>query len=301
MKPPKRLTQRHRSVLLAQAFALMLPLGAARAQIAPSRAPDAATLAKYDTNRNGVLDPAEQAVLDADLKRAASAATGPSGEAKVSDDVVPLSPFEVVSDTRGYFAANTMSGTRMNSKIEDLASSITVVTKEQMTDFAMLDINDISLYAAGTEGTGTYSAPQIDRNGSPVDNVGLNPTTTNRIRGIAPANISLGNVEMMGRVPIDPLTIDGVEVSRGPNANVFGLGNPSGTVNQVPANANVSRDRASAQFRVDSYGGYRTTLDVNRVLIKGTLAVRGSAGFQKDEFVRKPSGVDTERYIGMVK
>jgi len=59
-----------------------------------------------------------------------------------------------------------MSGTRFNSKIEDLGSSITVITKEQMTDFAMLDINDIFLYTASTEGTGTYTDFTIDRNGS---------------------------------------------------------------------------------------------------------------------------------------
>src|SRR5207302_1611108 len=70
------------------------------------------------------------------------------------EKVVTLSPFEVVSDNNGYYGANTMSGTRLNSKIEDLGASITVVTKQQMQDFALLDINDIFNYEAGTEGTG---------------------------------------------------------------------------------------------------------------------------------------------------
>ena len=48
-----------------------------------------------------------------------------------------------------------MAGTRIGSKIEDLGASITVVTKEQMTDFAMLDINDIFSYEASTEGRET--------------------------------------------------------------------------------------------------------------------------------------------------
>src|SRR6185436_5614693 len=108
-------------------------------------------------------------------------------------------------------------------------------------------------------------------------------------------------IETMGRVPIDPITIDSLEINRGPNANVFGLGNPSGTVNQVAASANLSRNRGQLQFRADSYDGYRTSLDVNRVLKKGTLAVRGSAVYQHEGFVRKPSGVDTERYNGMIK
>src|SRR5262245_26493866 len=196
----------------------------------------------------------------------AAAQTKPADPASPTTDkseTVVLSPFEVTTDTRGYYAPNTMSGTRFNSKIEDLASSLTVITKEQMQDFAMLDVNDIFLYTASTEGTGTFSDVAIDRNGSIADNVALNPTGANRIRGLAPANISLGNFETMGRVPIDPLSVDAVEISRGPNSTVFGLGNPSGTVNQVPASANLTRDRAQTQFRADSYEGYRATLDVN--------------------------------------
>jgi len=61
-----------------------------------------------------------------------------------------------------------------------------------MTDFAMLDINDVFLYVAGTEGTGTYTDYTLDRNGSISDNVQANPTQANRVRGIASANVSLG-------------------------------------------------------------------------------------------------------------
>jgi len=69
---------------------------------------------------------------------------------KQLDETVQLSPFQVTSSNKGYFSSNTMSGTRMNSKIEDLGQSITVMTKEQMTDFAMLDINDVFNYMAST-------------------------------------------------------------------------------------------------------------------------------------------------------
>lgn len=221
--------------------------------------------------------------------------------AQPDKEIVVLSPFEVTANNKGYYSANTMSGTRFNAKLDDLASSITIMTKEQMSDFAMLDMNDVFLYVAGTEGTGTYTDFTLDRNGSIGDNVQNNPTQANRVRGIAAANVSLGNVETMGRVPVDPITIDAIEVSRGPNANVFGLGNPSGTVNQVPASANLTRNRTSVEFRGNSYDGWRSSLDVNRTLIKGKLAVRASGVFQHDGFERKPSGVDTERYNGMIK
>jgi hypothetical protein len=218
-----------------------------------------------------------------------------------AEEVVELSPFQVTTNNNGYYSANTMSGTRFNTKLDDLASSITIMTKEQMADFAMLDMNDVFLYVGGTEGTGTYTDYSLDRNGSIGDNVQNNPTQANRVRGIAAANMSLGNVETMGRVPVDPISIDSIEISRGPNANVFGLGNPSGTVNQVAASANLTRNRASTGLRVDSYGGWRTSLDLNQVLIKGKLALRGSGVFQHDAFEREPAGVDTERYNGMIK
>lgn len=226
----------------------------------------------------------------------AAEATPPAAE-----ETVMLSPFEVVTDTRGYYSSNTMSGTRFNTKLEDLGSSITVMTKEQMSDFAMLDINDVFLYTAGAEGTGTFTDFVVDRNGQAADNVQLNPTGANRLRGIASANISFNNYEMSGRMPIDPMLIEGIEISRGPNANVFGLGNASGTVNQVAASANLTRDFSRVELRADSYEGYRTTLDVNRSLVDGKLAFRVNGGFNHEGFVRKPSGVNTRRYNGFIK
>lgn len=244
---------------------------------------------------------ADAVVIPPAPRLAVPVATTAAPEAKTEESAVVLSPFEVTGDTKGYYSSNSMSGTRFNTKVEDLASSLTVVTKEQMSDFAMLDINDIFLYTASTEGSGTYTAYSVDRNGSVSDSVQSNPTQANRVRGIAPANVAYGNIETQGRMPIDPIIIDGVEVSRGPNANVFGLGNPSGTVNQVPAAANLTRDKSSVSFRADSYEGYRQSLDVNRVLIKNKLAVRFSEAFQHEGFVRKPSGVNTSRFNAMVK
>lgn len=216
--------------------------------------------------------------------------------------MLTLSPFEVQSSNNGYYASNTMSGTRLNSKIEDLGASITVVTKQQMQDFALLDLNDIFNYEAGTEGTGNYTAIAFERDGNNItDNVEKNPQGANRVRGVGPANITLGNFQGSGRVPIDPIAIDAVEISRGPNANIFGIGSAAGSVNSVPASANLLRHRSQVTARADDRDGFRTTLDLNRVLKPGVLAVRGSAVRQRDGYVLKPSGTDTVRYNGMVK
>ncbi len=214
---------------------------------------------------------------------------------------VQLSPFEVVESNKGYFSGNTMSGTRLNSKLEDLGAAITVMSKEQMADFAMLDINDIFLYAVGTEGSGDFTDFAVNNAGSVADNVQNNPRGANRMRGIGSANISFGNIATSGLTPVDPLNIDGVELSRGPNANVFGLGSPGGTLNMIPATANFSKDRTQLGARADSFGGSRFDLDANRVLLKNKLGLRVSGAFQRDGYVRKPSGTDSVRYNGMVK
>jgi outer membrane receptor protein involved in Fe transport len=247
------------------------------------------------------VSPVPEPPASATAKPAVTAAVVSTTPAPAKDEPVTLNPFEVVADTKGYYSANTMSGTRLNTKLEDLASSLTVVTKEQMSDFAMLDINDVFAYTAGTEGTHDYTDLAVDRNGTVADNVQGNPRGANRIRGIGSANISFGNTEMTGLTPVDPLNIESVEVSRGPNANVFGLGSPGGTLNMIPASANLSRDRTQAGARFDSYGGNRFELDANRVLLKNRLAIRVSGAFQHEGYVRRPSGTDNVRYNGMVK
>jgi hypothetical protein len=263
-------------------------------------APDTATLARYDRNRNGTLDADERVSMERDRANAAKAAA--EADASTRDEVVSLSPFQVTgAGDRGYYAANTMSATRLNSKIEDLAASITVVTKEQMADFAMLDINDIFAYEAGTEGTGNFTDFTMNASANPIDNTQVDPSNANRIRGVGSANISLSNFETSRRVPIDPINIDAVEISRGPNSNIFGLGDAAGTVNMVASSANLSRNRSQVQFRGDTFGGYRASLDVNRVLKPRVLSMRGSMVYQHDGYNLKPSGTDTVRLNGMVK
>lgn len=226
-------------------------------------------------------------------------ATPPPEEAK--DEPVQLSPFEVKSENNGYYAVNTTSSTRLNTSLDDLASSTTIVTKEMMSDFAMLDINDMFAYEAGTEGSGTFTDAAVDRNGSPIDTTSTNPNVANRVRGIGNANLAIGNFASNGFVPVDPINIDGVEINRGPNSSIFGLGEVSGTVNLQPSTANVFRNRTSIGVRADSYGGHRESLDLNRVLVPGKLAIRGSAVYQHEGFVRRPAGVDSVRLNAMVR
>jgi hypothetical protein len=211
--------------------------------------------------------------------------------------VLQLSPFQVnATEDRGYAAANTLSGTRLNSRLEDIAGSISVVTKQQLIDTAALDINDIFLFEVGTEGTGQFTDTATDGRGEGVwDNVAGNPTGANRVRGLAAANIAVGGFGASGTIPIDTYNIDAVEISRGSNSSLAGLGETGGTVNLVTSKGNLTRETTQFVGRVDSYGGFRASMDINRPLIKNKLALRFSAVYNETGYIRKPSIDRTDR------
>lgn len=231
----------------------------------------------------------------------------PVAAAQPSATVV-LSPFQVAADSdRGYQALNTLSGTRLNSKLEDLGSSITVVTKQQMTDLGLLDINDVFRYEASTEGTDNFTQFVRNRTGGVGDQVQSNPQQSNRIRGLGGAgtsslgvNTAFGNFATNNAIPFDPYNIAAIEVSRGPNSNLFGLGAASGTVNVVPTQANVDRRTYNADVRFDSYGGHRESLNINTPLLPGKLALRVAGVNESKGFVRKPSSERIHREFATV-
>lgn len=260
----------------------------AHAQVAA--APDAATLAKYDKNQNGRLDPDELATQQADAALLDTAVPP-------RDEVIELSPFQVTADTKGYHASNTLSGTRLNSRLEDLASSITVITKQQLVDTAALDINDIFLYESNTEGMHQYTEFVQDR-GFYNETTTLNPQSANRVRGVGAANMARGNFAASSSIPVDTYNIESVEISRGPNANIFGLGNAAGTVNLLTIRANATRDSSQVVVRGDSYGGWRSSLDLNRALIKDKLALRFAGVRDEKGFERDPSFEKITRLTG---
>jgi outer membrane receptor protein involved in Fe transport len=238
----------------------------------------------------------------------AADAQTPAPKVSVKEEIVVLSPFQVADDAdRGYQALNTLSGTRLNSKLEDLGSSISVVTKQQMNDLGMLDINDVFRYEASTEGTDNFTGFVRNRTGGVGDQVQSNPQQSNRIRGLGAAgtsglgvNTAFGNFATNNAIPFDPYNIAAVEVSRGPNSNLFGLGAAAGTVNVVPTQANATRQSFNGDLRFDSYGGRRESFNINQPLIRGKLALRVAAVDEAKGFVRKPSSERIHREFATI-
>lgn len=234
----------------------------------------------------------------------------PSAAAPATNDAIMLTPFQVdTTADKGYFAQNTLAGSRLRTNIADLGSSITVVTAQQLEDTASVDINDVFRYEANTEGASTYTpSVQSLRNDGVVDvNAGFTAgssgspqtnATANRVRGIGSPGSAWNYFPSIGQVPFDAYNVQSIEISRGPNSLLFGLGNPAGIVNQTTAQAVLNRTSQSVSFRTDSYGSFRASGSFNQPIIDGKLAIYGAALIDNKEFERKPSYDDTTRYYG---
>jgi hypothetical protein len=168
-----------------------------------------------------------------------------------------------------------------------------------MEDMAAVDLNDIFVSEVGAEGIRQYTSYDIVSTGGVahvVDNVSQTPNTANRIRGFGTPNFAVGGIARSSAFPLDTYNVDAVEISRGPNSSLFGIGEISGTVNLVPSSGNVTRDINKFTFRIDDYGGHRETVDVNRVIFKDKLAFRVLAAHQEGRFNRKPAYDNQDRY-----
>lgn len=228
------------------------------------------------------------------------------------EEIFELSPFEVdASKNIGYHAENTLAGSRLNTKVADLAASITVVTAQQMEDTASVDLNDVFRYEANTEGASTYTpSVQSLRNDGVVDaNAGFTSgatgttqshNTANRIRGIGAPGTTVNYYPSLASVPFDSYNTASVEISRGPNSLLFGMGNPAGIVNQSTNQAYLDKNSNKLSLRMDNNGSFRTSFAFNRGLIENKLAIYGA--FLKDDrdFERKPSYDNTERAYGAI-
>lgn len=299
---PNRSTPPVLPALVAAVAGLALVTTALRAQSAP--AADPATLAKYDANHNGVLDPDEIETMNKADNAASTTSTGSV------DEVLQLSPFQVdASKDKGYFAENTLAGSRIKTNLSDLASAITVVTKQQMEDTASVDINDVFKYEANTEGSSSYTPSIVNRNtfkdsvaGYSLGDDGTTTTNaqSNRLRGLGAPDAAINNYSTNNRIPFDAYNIQSIEISRGPNSLLFGLGSPAGVVNTNAAQAGLTRDTNTVQTRIDHNGSYRVSLGINRVLVKDKLAVYGAMLYDNRQFERKPSRDLYRRQYGAI-
>lgn len=230
----------------------------------------------------------------------------------LEEDILVLTPFTVdAKKDRGYFAENTLAGSRMRTKLSDLGSSISVVNKAMMEDFASSDFNDVFRYEASTEGSSTYT-PQtatfrndgildVNAGGTLGNNVAsLTNATANRVRGLGVPTPMINYYKSIGNIPPDSYNTQSFEISRGPNAIIYGLGSPAGMINQSTAQADLSRNTNRVELRTDDRGSFRSSLSFNRVLLQNKLAIYGALLYDDRQFERKPSYDISRRQYGAI-
>ena len=231
------------------------------------------------------------------------APTPPSGTQQVKEDVIQLSPFTVNAELdSGYRATSTLSGTRINTSLRDIATSIQAITPEFLADTGITNDTELLQYTTGTEvaggaGGNFYSNAVGTTAFVSSDDNRRSESTPTRIRGLTSASTSRNLFPSL--IPFDSYNISRVEINRGANSVLFGLGSPAGIIN-YNVNEATWKNENSVELRVDNFGSFRTVLDLNRVLIKDKLAARLVGLNDETKYRQDPAFRDDRRYFGAV-
>ena len=217
-------------------------------------------------------------------------------------DAVVLNPFLVQTDRdRGYAAAATLAGTRLHTPLRDLGASVSVYTKNFISDLGAADHRDVLIYATGMEAGGpggNFSNGANDINDPVVvgDGARVSPQTQWRTRGLAAPNATRGF--FVNDIAGDAYNTESITVSRGPNAVLFGVGSPAGVVDTALLRPGLTAHANRAEFRVGDNDSVRQVLDLNRVLIPGRLAFRLAALRDDERFDQRPAYEEKRRIFG---
>lgn len=184
-----------------------------------------------------------------------------------SEGVVELSPFVVSTEgDDGYRAAHTLSGSRMNTKLAETPAAITVLTKELMEDIGAKNTTDFLNFATNA---GTSDMVDAVGGNSQVFDVRV------KLRGFGSAGSGTITRDYFNfPYQTDRYNIDRVELSRGPNAVLYGIGSPGGVINTSTKQATINGSQKSAAISMGSYNAKRAELDLAFPLIKNVLALR---------------------------
>jgi outer membrane receptor for ferric coprogen and ferric-rhodotorulic acid len=170
---------------------------------------------------------------------------------------------------QGYGAHDASGASRLELAIVDIPQSVSVITDTQMNDYQLKDINAVLDTATGvnverieTDRT-YYTARGFDITNFQIDGVGLPLTSGNN------------------HADEDTAIYDRIEIIRGANGLMTGVGNPSATVNFIRKRPN-GKNAFSAAATVGSWDNARLELDATAKL-NDAFAVRTVAVKQSKE------------------
>lgn len=231
------------------------------------------------------------------LGQAAPASSPTAPATSTQGEAVVLNPFEVQAGTdEGYAARETLAGTRFKSELKDVPSQVSIMTKEFLEDIASVNIEDAYRYSLNVENTTEFTSAT---NGGGDFNTGvLNTRSANRIRGLTSPGVTHDFFQT--NLLQDAYNTERISYSSGPNAILFGNGNPGGIVDAAFLRANVQRPRYELSVRTDNYGSLRGSVDLNQTIVKNVAALRFAAVNSHQNHWREPGGRREDRYYGTV-
>jgi iron complex outermembrane recepter protein len=203
----------------------------------------------------------------------------------VDEEAIVLTPFTVnTSKDRGYQAENTLSGSRLNSSLNDTPASVSVFTKEFLQDVALTELRELVEYSVSATLNLNDTGAETNANAY-VNATGL--TRKIDIRGI---NSSQALDYFQSITPDDSYRIGRYDESRGPNGILFGISDVGGLINQTSKQAQTRRDSALLRYSFGTQHRNRSEMDANKVIVKDKLALlvaglhQENGGWQTHDF-----------------
>lgn len=208
-------------------------------------------------------------------------------------DVVVLSPFTVdTSRDRGYQAANTLSGSRLDTPLTDTPASVSVFTPEFLQDIGLDDISQIVAYSVNA------TMYRGDETSVTLGNEVVNAVNSARRIDIRGVQASQAFDYFKSITTDDSYRVGRYDENRGPNSILFGISSVGGLMNQTSKTASASRTRGQLKYSFGSHDRNRTELDWNQAVSKQRFAYSVAAVHQENGGWRKYDYHDKDRVFG---
>ena len=233
----------------------------------------------------------------ASVLRLSAQTTAPQAGQNPEEKPLELSPFVVqAEEDTGYAAKDTLAGTRIRTDLKDVGSAIQVVTQKFLQDTNSKNSSDLLVLTTNTEVAAQGGNYTGGGDGAVIDTTAYTkPVANTRVRGLAEAD-NLRDF-FLTDIPWDSYNVGRVDLQRGPNSILFGIGSPAGIINSS-LNQATFRDTNKVEYQFGSFGSGRATADFNKVLIKDTLAIRIALLDDQTNYKQKPAYRNDERFYG---
>ncbi len=219
--------------------------------------------------------------------------TTPATKSAAAEEPIELSPFVVNStEDRGYQAQSTLSGSRMKTDLKDLAAPVSAFTEQFLLDTAIINTDELANYMLSTEF-------DLGEDAGGQNRLFSGSAKPLRMRGLAGGDVTTNFFKNGGNV--DSFSTERIDQARGPNAILFGVGNPGGIINTSTKRAKLNANSGSVSGQVRSFEGTRIEGDYNQVVVPNQLAVRAAVVDMRRGSWRNHEYNDERRYFGTLK